>query len=95
MSRFHETFAVLLLIFQDIPKYIRQNISENGIWQNSAKHVLADQLLAISHVIYKNIIGALNFGDFMQKLPIAKIYSSIFCLVQYLFVVLKCSSNPH
>ena len=33
----------------------------------------------------KNIIGGLNIGDFIQKLPIAKIYSSpIFYLIRYI-----------
>ena len=32
----------------------------------------------------KNIIGRLNIGDYIQKLPIAKVYSSpIFHLIRY------------
>ena len=35
----------------------------------------------------KNIIGGLNIGDVIQKLPIAKIYSSpIFRLIRYMFI---------
>ena len=36
----------------------------------------------------KSIIGGLNIGDFIQKSPIAKIYSSpIFCLIRYLVFI--------
>ena len=32
----------------------------------------------------KNITGGLNIGDVIQKLPIAKIYSSpVFCLIRF------------
>ena len=68
---------------------IRRNIGESNIWRNSATYVSADLILANiacihTHTFAKNIIGGLNIGDFIQKSPIAKVYSSpIFHLIRY------------
>ena len=44
----------------------------------------------------KNIIGGLNIGEFIQKSPIAKIYSSpIFCLIRYLLINPRMISRYH
>ena len=44
---------------------------ESNIWRNSAKHILEDCEYHMHAYIYlcKNIIGGLNIGNFIQKLP--------------------------
>jgi len=62
---------------------IRRNIGESNIWRNSAQQRFGGLNIGDSHacihmpLLCKNIIGGLNIGNFIQKSPIAKVYSKI------------------
>ena len=101
MPNFLDYAALLCAIWQAVQSchirrymdisHIRQNIGEGIFGEISQNTFWRIKYWQISRAcLCKNIIGGLNIGDFIQKLPITKVYSSpIFHLMWYISIFLQ------